>query len=120
MIGLTSLLYFINIVSKLSFSIDLLLYLFISFLLRFVILLLIEFLIKKENVIVLALENEASEKIGYDIGERDRIHFTINLYKGKPNYWGHYVELNGDTGIKGKFIFEYDKEILTLIPEVKV
>lgn len=120
LIGLTSLLYFIKTVSKLSFSIDVLLYLFISFLLCFVILLLIEFLIKKENVIVLTLENEDSEKIGYDMGEIEPIHFTINLYKGKPTYWGHFVELNDVSGYNGKFIFEYDKEILRRFPEEQV
>jgi hypothetical protein len=71
---------------------------------------LLNILIKKESLIYLNLD---------DKNHANDIYLQVNIYKGYPSYWGHFIKISDNTSTK-IYLFRYDSDLVKVIPKEQI
>ncbi|MNJ93549.1 hypothetical protein D3C87_112320 [compost metagenome] len=83
---------------------------FLFFLFVFLISFLLDTLIKRESLIQLDLD---------DKNQANDIYLQVNIYKGYPSYWGHFIKMPHHNS-KKKYLFRYDSDFVKIIPREQI
>ncbi|RKF35174.1 hypothetical protein BCY89_09620 [Sphingobacterium siyangense] len=109
LLGGSAIVSFVKNVTTINIDFNLLMY-FLFFLFVFLISFLLDILIKRESLIHLDLD---------DKNQANDIYLQVNIYKGYPSYWGHFIKMSHHNS-KKKYLFRYDSDFVKIIPKEQI